>query len=238
MTEESFTRPAVVAGMFYPEHERDLKTLVDSLLADVQRREKAGKLIGVVVPHAGYMYSGSTAAQAYALLMGSEKLTAVIVGPSHREYFDGVSVFSGSSFRNAVGSRRSRQQDENCSSREGAYSAEFPEGHRSEHSIEVQIPFLQRSVRHLKIVPIIIGHQTREYCEALGSGLAEVAESEGVLLVASSDLSHYYDSDTAQRLDAVAIALLFSSTRSMELSRSSRFSEPDIESGRAGWRPV
>ena len=206
MTEESYARPAVVAGMFYPEHERDLRATVDSLLAGVRQRGEKGRLVAIIVPHAGYMYSGSTAAQAYSLLMGRKKMTVVIVGPSHREYFDGVSVFSGSSFTTPLGAV---EVDDELRT---ALLAKIPilrcslEGHRSEHSIEVQIPFLQRSISNLKIVPIVIGNQKKEYCEELGSGLAEVARDEDVLLVASSDLSHYYTSDMAQKLDAIAIA--------------------------------
>ncbi len=206
MTGDSYVRPAVVAGMFYPEHERDLKATVDSLLSDVKRRKQAGRLIGLIVPHAGYMYSGSTAAEAYALLTGSEKITAVIVGPSHREYFDGISVFSGSSFTTPLGTVEVDSNVRDAILTKVPFLRNSLDGHRSEHSIEVQIPFLQRSVRNLKIVPIIIGNQKKEYCEKLGSGLAEVVEDEHILLVASSDLSHYYSSDTAQKLDAIAIA--------------------------------
>lgn len=206
MTEESYARPAVVAGMFYPEHERELKATVDSLLDDVGQEREKGRLVGIIVPHAGYMYSGRTAAHAYGLLKKREKMTVVLVGPSHREYFDGVSVFSGSSFTTPLGAV---EVDENLRT---ALLKRLPAlqsslvGHRSEHSLEVQLPFLQRTIRDLKIVPIVVGNQKREYCEELGAGLAEVADDKDILLVASSDLSHYYSSETARQLDAVAIA--------------------------------
>jgi MEMO1 family protein len=206
MTEESYARPAVVAGMFYPEHEGELRATVDALLADVRPGKEKGKLVGIIVPHAGYTYSGVTAAQAYGLLREMKKATAVIIGPSHREYFDGVSVFSGSSFTTPLGAVEIDGNIRSALMKKTPVLRSSLEGHKSEHSIEVQLPFLQRTVRDLKIVPIVIGNQTREYCEELGSGIAEVVRDEDVVLVASSDLSHYYTSETAHKLDAVAIA--------------------------------
>ena len=79
-------------------------------------------------------------------------------------------------------------------------------GHKAEHSLEVQLPFLQFAVQNLKILPIVMGDQKRKYCEGLGAALAEVANDHEMFLVASSDLSHYYSSDVARKLDAVAIA--------------------------------
>ena len=104
MNEESYTRPPVVAGMFYPEHEQELRHAVESLMAETAPAPKPGTLIGIVVPHAGYLYSGHTAARAFALLKNRHISTVVLVGPSHREYFDGVSVFSGASFKTPLGS--------------------------------------------------------------------------------------------------------------------------------------
>jgi hypothetical protein len=206
MTEESYVRPAAVAGMFYPEHERELKGTVDSLLAEVQQGRENGRLVGIIVPHAGYTYSGRTAAQAYGLLKKRERMTVVLVGPSHREYFDGISVFSGASFTTPLGVV---EIDHNL---RAALLKKLPAlrcsltGHRSEHSLEVQLPFLQRTIGDLKIVPIVIGNQKREYCEELGAGLAEVANEKDILIVASSDLSHYHSSEAAQKLDAIAVA--------------------------------
>jgi len=204
MTDESYARPAFVAGMFYPEHERELKDTVDALLAEGQKTVE-GTLIGIIVPHAGYMYSGGTAARAYALLKGLKKRTVILIGPSHREYFDGVSVFSGASFATPLGVVRidntarlalmERMPALRCS----------VEGHRSEHSLEVQIPFLQRVLPDFKIVPIVIGNQKPSYCEELGTAIAAAFTADDILLVASSDLSHYHRSEEARQIDAIAI---------------------------------
>ncbi|MGA9406924.1 MAG: AmmeMemoRadiSam system protein B, partial [Bacteroidota bacterium] len=205
MNEESYARPPVVAGMFYPGHEQELRHVVESLIASAMPVREAGSLIGIVVPHAGYLYSGHTAARAFALLMNRQISTVVLIGPSHREYFDGVSVFSGASFKTPLGSV------EVDSKLRADLLKKYPTlqnslaGHKGEHSLEVQLPFLQFAVQNLKILPIVMGDQKRKYCEGLGAALAEVANDHEMFLVASSDLSHYYSSDVARKLDAVAI---------------------------------
>ncbi len=206
MNEESYARPPVVAGMFYPEHEQELRRSVESLLAEPEPSTRQGTLLGLVVPHAGYLYSGRTAARAFALLKGRTVSTVVLVGPSHREYFDGVSVFSGASFKTPLGS-----VEVDAELRAELMKIYPPirssvAGHKAEHSLEVQLPFLQVAARNVKILPIVMGDQKRSYCEGLGNALAELARKRRVFLVASSDLSHYYPSEIARRLDAVAIA--------------------------------
>ncbi len=206
MNEESYVRPPAVSGMFYPDHEQELRQMVESLMANVDQKKRAGTLIGIIVPHAGYQYSGLTAAYAFAQLKDRKNSTVVLVGPSHREYFDGISVFSGASFKTPLG----YVSVDTVLRKE--LLERFPEvqsslaGHKAEHALEVQLPFLQSVIREFKILPIIIGNQTKEYCEGLGNALAEIAKGNDVVLLASSDLSHYYYSDAAKKLDAVAIA--------------------------------
>ncbi len=206
MNEELYVRPPVVAGMFYPEHEQELRDAVESLMAETAPAPKPGTLVGIVVPHAGYLYSGRTAARAFALLKNRHIGTVVLVGPSHTEYFEGISVFSGASFKTPLGSV---EVDVELRSE---LLKTFPTlqsslvGHKTEHSLEVQLPFLQLVVHNLKILPIVMGDQKRNYCDGLGVALAGVAKDRGIFLVASSDLSHYYPSDVARKLDAVAIA--------------------------------
>ncbi|MGA7160399.1 MAG: AmmeMemoRadiSam system protein B [Bacteroidota bacterium] len=205
MNEESYARPPVVAGMFYPEHEQELRNVVESLIAGAAPARQSGNLIGIVVPHAGYLYSGYTAAQAFALLMNKHISTVVLIGPSHREYFDGVSVFSGASFKTPLGAVAIDTKLRTDLLKKYPILQSSLAGHKGEHSLEVQLPFLQFAVQNLKILPIVMGDQKRKYCEGLGTALAELADEHEMLLVASSDLSHYYSSDVARRLDAVAI---------------------------------
>ena len=206
MNEESYARPPVVAGMFYPEHEQELRHVVESLIAGATPARKDGTLVGIVVPHAGYPYSGRTAAQAFGLLVNRPIGTVVLVGPSHREYFDGISVFSGASFKTPLGTVEvDTELRSDLLKRYPALQSSLV-GHKAEHSLEVQLPFLQLAVHDLKIPPIVMGDQKRKYCEGLGAALAEAAKDRQMFLVASSDLSHYYPSDVARKLDAIAIA--------------------------------
>ena len=205
MNEDSYIRPPVVAGMFYPEHADELKQMVGQLIDGAKPKRQKGSLVGIIVPHAGYQYSGATAAHAFALLKKEKKRTVVLVGPSHREFFDGISVFPGASFKTPLGAVEIDAEMRSALLKASPYVQSSLVGHRAEHSLEVQLPFLQIAMRDFKILPIIIGNQKREYCEALGTALAAVAKGGDVLFVASSDLSHYYTSDAARRLDSIAI---------------------------------
>lgn len=206
MNEDQYVRPPVVAGMFYPEHERELRSTVESLLAGAHKTRKSGRLVGIIVPHAGYQYSGGTAAEAYALLKHRKQTTVILIGPSHREYFDGVSVFPGASFTTPLGHVDIDTKLRSELTRRLPGILNSLAGHRMEHSLEVQLPFLQMLIEEMKIVPIVVGNQKREYCEELGNAIADIAGESDILLIASSDLSHYYNSEAAQKLDAVAIA--------------------------------
>ena len=205
MNEESYIRPPVVAGMFYPEHEQELRQMVKSLIDGAKVKRRAGDLLGVIVPHAGYQYSGLTAAHAFALLKKEKKKTVVLIGPSHREYFDGISVFSGASFKTPLGPVEVDAKMRTKLLRTLPSVQSSLAGHKTEHALEVQLPFLQMMMDEVKILPLSIGNQKKEYCEALGQALARLSDPGELLFIASSDLSHYYSSDVAKKLDAVAI---------------------------------
>jgi len=198
-------RPPAVGGLFYPGDPGVLKREVDALMHRVERATVKGKVRGIVSPHAGYLYSGLTAAHGYALLQGASYSTVVIVSPSHKEFFDGVSVFSGKGYRTPLGTLTVNEAArdllvERCS------CAEISErGHNEEHAIEVQLPFLQHILGMFTILPIVIGSQRREYCFELGTALASILGQEDYLLVASTDLSHYHSAGVANRLDSIVI---------------------------------
>ena len=141
-TEHAVRRPAV-AGIFYSGTHAELQTEVEDLLRDAAAPAVAGTLIALIVPHAGYMYSGATAAKAYALIQGRTIDTCVLVGPSHQEYFQGISVYPGSAYETPLG-----QIDIDADLRADLLSRSTVvhasmQGHRGEHSLEVQLPFLQ-----------------------------------------------------------------------------------------------
>ena len=199
-------RPSAVAGSWYPGDAAAIRAEVDRYLADVPEATLPGRLVGLIAPHAGLRYSGPVAAHAYGTLRGRGRLTAVLVGPSHRAAFDGVALFARGAFETPLGravvdeAAAARLQDAGG----GIVADERP--HRLEHSLEMQLPFLQRLVPDLRIVPLLMGSQSREEVDALVSALAVVAGAPDVLLVASSDLSHYHPAPVANRLDAEVIA--------------------------------
>ena len=164
-----------------------------------------GDLVALVAPHAGLMYSGPVAAHAYRLLRGRAFDVAVLVGPSHFVGFDGVAVSRAGGFETPFGVA---PIDEECAAalmRATPIVREHPAAHAREHSLEMQLPFLQHLAPATPIVPLVMGYQTAETARALGDALAAVLRGRNALLVASTDLSHYHDAATAARLDAVVI---------------------------------
>ena len=197
-------RRAAVAGSWYPGTAPALAAAVDKHLATVDR-DVAGDLVALVAPHAGLMYSGPVAAHAYHLLRGRAFDVAVLVGPSHFVGFDGVAVFSSGGFATPLGVS---SIDEACAQALRETSPiirEQPAAHVREHSLEMQLPFLQRLTPAVAIVPLVMGYQTPQTARALGNALAAALKGRRALLVASTDLSHYHDADTARALDDIVI---------------------------------
>ena len=200
-------RRAAVAGTWYPGSAPALAAAVDRHLAAAARDGAVGcaDLVGLVAPHAGLMYSGPVAAYAYRLLRQRAFDVAVLVGPSHFVGFDGVSIHPSGGFETPLGVA---PIDEECAAalmRATPIVREHPAAHAREHSLEMQLPFLQRLAPDAKIVPLVMGFQTAETARALGDALAAAIARKKALLVASTDLSHYHDAATASRLDAVVI---------------------------------
>lgn len=168
--------------------------------------ERRKRPFGIISPHAGYTYSGFTAAHGYATLSRGQFKRVIVVSPSHREYFDGISVFSGKAYSTPLGEVAvDSGLREAFMETAGEVAIESRAGHKSEHALEVQLPFLQLQLGEFTLLPIVMGDQKRRYCNTLGEVLAALAKDETTLVVASSDLSHYYDYDTANDMDDVCI---------------------------------
>jgi len=197
----SRVRKPAVAGSFYDGDARRLREHVDSLLTEASDSELKGVVRGLVSPHAGYMYSGPAAAVGYKTLRGLSYEAVLLVGPSHREYFAGVSVYSGDAYRTPLGDVPIHQEIRDSLVNESPLLELSEVGHRAEHCLEVQLPFLQRVLGDFSIVPMIIGNQTKEACFSLGNAIAQATKGKNVLLIASSDLSHYHPYDAAVDLD-------------------------------------
>lgn len=205
MTNVPRIRQAGVAGLFYPRDPERLREAVDSLLSSRTRTGRAG-VAGLVAPHAGYPYSGATAADAFACLDVGAATTVVIIGPSHVEPFNFTSVFPGDAYDTPLGTVR---VDTDMAAAIAAASETIrlaPNGHhqphlaRAEHAIEVELPFLQYVCPDAAIVPIIMGDQGWRHCADLAGAIASAAHG-GTVVVASSDLSHFHSDARAQELD-------------------------------------
>jgi len=200
-------RRSPFAGTWYPGDASALKSLVDRQLAAAPVRSPAGRLVALVSPHAGLVYSGPVAAHGFGLLRGWRDRTVVLVGPSHRRGFDGSAVWDRGAFATPLGEVPvDAALAERLASRPGLRVWQEP--HREEHSLEMQLPFLQRLVPGLRIVPVLMGWQRREAVDALAAALEAVVAGaeEETLLVASTDLSHYEPAAVAAELDAPVVA--------------------------------
>jgi AmmeMemoRadiSam system protein B len=194
-------RPPSVAGYFYKEHPQELRKEVENLLHRASVQKPRGSLRALIAPHAGYRYSGLTAAYGYRLLQGLKFDTVIIVGPSHREYFDGISIYPGDSYVTPLGEVPIDTEVRGEIIRQGKGVLLSDVGHRLEHSIEVQLPFLQFVLSDVQFVPIVMGDQHRLFCLALSEVISNVCRGREALLVASTDLSHYHEYDVAVQLD-------------------------------------
>lgn len=192
-------RKPVVAGMFYPADKNELRNQIDLLLDITKPEEEFQNIAGLIAPHAGYLYSGKTAAYVFNTIVNKNYETVIIISPSHREYFPGVSIYDGDAYETPLGI-----VEVNKTIKEKLLSEKIFEGvqgHRNEHGIEVEIPFLQTVLKHFSIVPIVIGDQNKIYVDELSQKLAEVID-EKTLIIASSDLSHFYSRKEAKELDS------------------------------------
>jgi hypothetical protein len=195
-------RRAAVAGMFYPAGTVELKNVIQTLLNNAELNDTFENLYGVVSPHAGYVYSGLSAAYSYNALKSQEFETAVIISPSHREYFQGLSIFEGNAYETPLGMVEIDEELRKQLVGGGKYFFEGWEGHRAEHAVEVQIPFLQMIKKEFKILPIVIGDQRKLFVDHLAEGLAGI-ERDNVVIIISSDLSHFYTKNIAYKMDSI-----------------------------------
>lgn len=201
-------RKAAVAGYFYPDNPRELEHEIERLIERVPGNRIEGTVKALISPHAGYMYSGFTAAHAYKLLKGKTVDTVIVVGPSHREYFDGISVYPGEAYVTPFGEVKIDSDLRKAISQNVRGILLSDIGHRLEHSVEVQLPFLQYVMPKTKFVPVVMGDQRRRHCHVLAEALAKTCAGGDILLIASSDLSHYHPYDEAKKLDRQVIEMV------------------------------
>lgn len=201
-------RKAVFAGAFYDGDPARLSAQIDSYLNNVKNLPGSAQGVrALICPHAGYIYSAPTAAYAYRLVQGKPFDTVVVIGTSHKYPLDGCSIYLKGGFETPLGVI---PVDEALAARIGKASgfSYVAEAHAEEHSVEVQAPFIQKVLPGAKIVPIVLGYPTRQNVYDLAKGLAEALASPRVLIVVSTDLSHYLSQKDANAADARTIDLV------------------------------
>ncbi|MFC1884411.1 AmmeMemoRadiSam system protein B [Thermodesulfobacteriota bacterium] len=200
-------RPSVLSGTWYPGTRDELSRVIDQYLSNARGEPVAGELKAIIVPHAGYRFSGGVAAHAYSLLKGSHIDRVILIGPSHRMLFDGASVNLQSGYKTPLGIVPVDQEFSRALISSGREIRFIKTAHLMEHSLEIQIPFLQTVLQDFKIVPILISKQDFSTCQKLADTIIRTMKGRGkTLLLASSDLSHFHSSEQAEVLDKRFIA--------------------------------
>lgn len=198
-------RTSALAGTWYPGTKAALQATVDGMLGTTRKMDLGGQLCGLVVPHAGYAYSGPVAAHAFKQLEGESYTTVVLVGPSHRAYHPGILVSDGDYYQTPLGLVK---VDHESVSRLGEKLEINYLLKDLEHSLEIQLPFLQRILDDFQIVPLMLGDQSLPLAQSLGDALAEVFNDSKTILIASSDLSHFHSYSEAVSMDKRLVAKL------------------------------
>ncbi|MBI2432313.1 MAG: AmmeMemoRadiSam system protein B [Candidatus Hydrogenedentes bacterium] len=192
------TRHAAVAGQFYPARAAALRETVETYVKESGVDAAPERTLGILVPHAGYVYSGPTAGHAFARVRGKKVQRVVLLGRSHRYQFEGVSIYTSGAFETPLGALTIDE----------AFARELAarigntglEPHLPEHGLEVELPFLQVVLGEVAIVPVLFGSDPGHWHVKAGETLAEMMAPEDLVLV-STDLSHYLNEDAANALD-------------------------------------
>lgn len=198
-------------GGFYPQDPVKLTKEIADFYNKAKKEEIPGKIVALISPHAGYIYSGQVAAYGYKTLEGLKYQTIVVICPTHAVYFKGASIYNGKAYQTPLGTILVDKElalelskiDKRIYLSDVGHSTSGP---RVEHALEVQLPFLQVVLGNFKLIPIVLGPDD-DYgmYEALGKALAKVLKGKDALIVASSDLSHYHPYAEAERLDSTVI---------------------------------
>ncbi len=181
-------RPSILAGKgWYPGDPKELRQTIDRYFANVKLPSIKGNLMGLISPHAGYEFSGQTAAYGYKLLSNYQFDRVVIVSPLHRMFSDGYVICRTSFYETPLG--RVPVDEESIDALSKTVRLDFV-SYDNEHSLEIQLPFLQVILGEFQLIPIMVGMRDMYSCEDIVTGLVKIARKKRTLFVASSDLHH------------------------------------------------
>ena len=201
-------RRAAVAGSWYPGSAAALAAEVDAYLGEASPGVPADSVDAIIAPHAGLAYSGPVAAWAYRAVRGGRYEAVVLIGPSHHVGFEGAAVYRRGAFETPLGDVEVAEDLADAILESTYVAREHAQAHAREHSLEMQLPFVRRVLPGVPLVPILMGHQSSATDFRLAEGLTAVLSGRRVLLVASSDLSHYLPGAAAGPVDRRVLDLV------------------------------
>ena len=204
-TQTETVRSPAVAGSFYPDSPKVLSAQVEKFIDDAALKETDDELIGLIAPHAGYVYSGHVAGYAYKQLVGQSFDTVVLLGLSHRYPIGTAAVYARGAFRTPLGDIPIDEDLAAEITRLNSDIVDLPPAHANEHSLEVQLPFLQYLLPDFRIVPILLQDDSPENVIPLSQAIAEAMGDRSCLLIGSTDLCHYPTYEAARKSDQVVI---------------------------------
>ncbi len=195
-------RKSVIAGSWYPGDSSILKKDIEDYFSNVAVDKIEGHIVGLVAPHAGYVYSGQVAAYAYHTIRKKLYDTVFVISPSHRMAFPGVSVYLGGGYETPLGVVPVNRAMAGRLMNFSRMIDDIPSAHIQEHALEIQLPFLQVALGEFSFVPLVMGNQDSKTCEELANAIFQSAGDSNILIVGSSDLSHFHDYNQAVKKDS------------------------------------
>lgn len=204
MQEITDVRPSPIAGQWYPGGADRLAEGVDRMLADAPAADVPGRIVGLVAPHAGHIYSGAVAARAFKLVAGLAVERVAVISPMHHPFAGATLTTGHDAYQTPLGVI---PVDRDALDALGEHVELTPVRDDPEHAVEIELPFLQRALDGpFSLVPLMLRDQTWPAARLLGEALADVlAGGPRTLIVASSDLSHFYTEAQAHRLDRAVL---------------------------------
>lgn len=200
------TRPSPIAGRWYPGAENQLASSVDGYMDAAKIPEIKGRIIAVMAPHAGHIYSGPVAGFSFAVLRGLQPRLVAVISPMHHPYSQPLLTSSHQAYQTPLGQIPIDQESVSALNDELEKELGYglsPVRNDPEHSLEIELPFLQRAlVNDFNLLPVMVRDQSVQVVQALGKSLAKIVVDRDTILVASTDLSHFYTQEHAKTLDA------------------------------------
>jgi MEMO1 family protein len=198
-------RPSPIAGQWYPGDPKRLSASVDRYIHDARLPELRGEVIAIVTPHAGHMYSGPVAGYAFATLQGLKPDLVAVVSPMHHPYYEPLLTTAHAAYETPLGvipvDREAVKDLSQLLEKELGFGL-VPVRRDPEHSLEIELPFLQRALTsEFKLLPVMVRDQTVQVMHILGQCLAKTLNGRNAVIVASTDLSHFYPQKIANQLD-------------------------------------